>query len=100
DAAAERALSAMVSAARAVCLPLEPGLAETGEAGGTTFDRLLGETSEFDNASPGGRFSKYFVRARLSRTGDVSLAQARQRVEEAQLFIDAAHAYQAKAGDR
>lgn len=94
ELAASRALAAMVHAARAVCLPLVPSLPDAADAVGASFDRLLGETGEFDAASPGGRFSRHFVSARATPvTPDVSLAAARQRVEEARLFIDAAHAY-------
>lgn len=94
--AAERALAAMSHAARAVCLPREPWLTDDAKTVGETFDRLLGDNGEFDSVSPGGRFSRYFVRARNEATAALDLVQARKRVEEAQLFIDAAHAYQAK----
>ena len=56
---------------------------------------LVGENGEFDAASPGGRFSRHFARARAANHSLVSLADARQRIEEARLFIDAAHAYDA-----
>jgi sulfite reductase (ferredoxin) len=95
DEAAARALNAMVSAARAACLLLEPSLAEGLEAVGPAFDRLLGENGEFDAASPGARFSRYFIRARAAGATPLSTADARKRVEEARLFIDAAHAYDA-----
>src|SRR5690606_32325068 len=52
DRAATHALSAMVQAARAACLPLEPTLSNTPEAVGSTFDRLLVATGAFDAASP------------------------------------------------
>jgi sulfite reductase (ferredoxin) len=94
SAAMSRALAAMLSAARAVCLPLTPSLPDAADVVGLTFDRLLGETGEFDAASPGGRFSRHFVSARAAGAApNASLAEARQRVEEARLFIDAAHAY-------
>lgn len=98
ELAATRALSAMVHAARAACLRLQPSLSQAPEVVGATFDRLLGTTGEFDAASPGARFSRHYVRARQEPTSDMTLARARQRVEEAQLFIDAAHAYETKAG--
>lgn len=98
DLAATRALSAMVHAARAACLKLQPTLSQSPEAVGVTFDRLLGTTGEFDAASPGARFSRHYVRARQEPASGLTFARARQRVEEAQLFIDAAHAYETKAG--
>lgn len=98
DLAGAHALSAMVHAARAACLKRKPLLSSSPEAVGKAFDRLLGESGEFDAASPGGRFSRHYIRARQAATHGLTLQEARQRVEEAQLFIDAAHAYETKAG--
>jgi sulfite reductase (ferredoxin) len=102
DTAADRAFSAMVHAARAACLRLRPSLSSAPDAVASAFDELLGRTGEFDAASPGGRFSRHYVRAREEQAGEWTLPDARQharqRVEEAQLFIDAAHAYETKAG--
>jgi hypothetical protein len=84
----------MTHAARAVCLQLQPQVANTPEAVAATFDSLLGLTGEFDKASPGARFSRHYVVARGDKTTEPTPAQARRRVEEAQLFIDAAHAYE------
>ncbi len=95
DAAAARAFSAMVCAARAVCLPFDPSLGEAPEEVADCFERHLGRTGAFDAASPGGRFSRHFTKARRQNPSAITLALARQQVEEAQLFIDAAHAYHA-----
>lgn len=94
--AQERALAAMTAAARAVCLPLDPSLGENVAEVGASFDARLGQNGKFDAASPGGRFSRHFVKARQSASSPATLTQARQGIEEAQLFIDAAHAYDAK----
>jgi sulfite reductase (ferredoxin) len=94
--ASENALAAMFSAAAAVCFEFEPQLGNDRGKIAECFDRKLGETGLFDAASPGGRFSRHFVRARQAEVADVTIAEARQRVEEAQLFIDAAHAYDSK----
>jgi len=96
-----RALAAMTAAARAICLPLDPSLGEDVDAVGACFDARLGRSGSFDAASPGGRFSRHFVKAREAATlltAPVAPAHARQSIEEAQLFIDAAHAYDAKQG--
>src|SRR5690606_22594114 len=53
--AAERALSAMVQAARAVCLPLQPWMADDAKTVGESFDRLLGVNGEFYPVSRGPR---------------------------------------------
>lgn len=102
DHAATQARLAMVHAARAACLVAAPGLSARlsldSEVVAEHFDRLLGVTGAFDAASPGARFSRHYVKARQAPASGLTLARARQRVEEAQLFIDAAHAYQTKAG--
>jgi len=95
-AASEQALAAMSLAARAVVLPLVPSLSEEPLAVGEAFDHHLGETGAFDAATPGGRFSKYFQRARNETLSDAA-QHARRRVEEAQMFIDAAHEFHSKA---
>lgn len=92
----QRALAAMTAAARAVCLALDPSLGEEMNEVGAFFDSKLGQTGKFDAASPGGRFSRHFVKARETPAIPATLARARQIIEEAQLFIDAAHAYHAK----
>ncbi len=99
DLAAGHALSAMVHAARAACLRLHPTLSESPAAVAAAFDRLLGDTGEFDAASPGGRFSRHYLKAREAGSSAFTLPQARQRVEEAQLFIDASHAYESSVKD-
>lgn len=98
DTATGRALAAMTHAARAACLQLQPTLSAAPEAVAAAFDRLLGSTGEFDAASPGARFSRHYVRARQAPPTGVTLKDARRNVEEAQLFIDGAHAYRTKAG--
>lgn len=98
DLAHARALAAMTHAARAACLRLQPSLSAVPEAVAAAFDQLLGSTGEFDAASPGARFSRHYVRARQTETTGVTLKDARRSVEEAQLFIDGAHAFRAKAG--
>jgi sulfite reductase (ferredoxin) len=91
------ALEAMFAAARAVVLPLLPGLRAEPEQIGEAFDRWLGHTGLFDAAFPGGNFSRYFVRARQAQAEhDVTAARAHQALDEAQMFVDAAHEYEAK----
>lgn len=94
--AARHASSAMLQAARAVCLAFEPALRDEPAAIGECFDRHLGSTGLFDAASPGGRFARHLVDGRAADASTLTLLQARKVVEEAQLFIDAAHAYHAK----
>ncbi|HEU5074388.1 MAG TPA: hypothetical protein VFU02_09450, partial [Polyangiaceae bacterium] len=93
-----QALAAMTSAARALCLPLEPSLGADIDGVGAFFDAKIGLNGRFDAASPGGHFSRHFAKAREMRATAASMAQARQSIEEAQLFIDAAHAFHASQG--
>ncbi len=92
-------LAAMHAAARAVCLELSPGLKEDPTAIGETFDRLLGKTGRFDAAFPGGNFSRYFEQARKKQELQLPSAEVRKLLDEAQMFIDAAHEYESKRGD-
>ena len=71
-------IAAMTSAARAVCLPLDPSLGEDVDAVGACFDSKLGANGRFDAASPGGRFSRHFVKARATQATPSTLAEARQ----------------------
>ena len=96
EGANQRALLAMTAAARALCLPHDPSLGDDVDAVGACFDARLGSTGSFDAASPGGRFSRHFTQARETRATPVTPARARQGIEEAQLFIDAAHAYHSR----
>lgn len=95
-AAAAQALRAMHFAARAVTLPYVPSLADEPEAVARTFEQYLGQTGEFDAATPGGRFSRYFERAR-NAPAEQDLNRSRVRVEEAQMFLDAAHEFYSKS---
>ena len=62
EGAEQRALLAMTAAARAVCLPLDPSLAENVDDVGACFDAKLGRSGAFDAASPGGAKPKPNVR--------------------------------------
>lgn len=94
--ATAHALRAMHSAARAVTLPYAPSLSDEPEAIAQMFERYLGRTGEFDAATPGARFSRYFERARKA-AAEQNVNHARTRVEEAQMFLDAAHEFYSKS---
>lgn len=95
-AAATKALRAMQFAARAVTLPYVPSLSDEPDAIAQTFEQYLGQTGEFDAATPGGRFSRYFERAR-NAPPEEDVNRSRVRVEEAQMFLDAAHEFHSKS---
>lgn len=59
------------------------------------FREQLLDTARFDAASVGGRFGHFLIRAHARPIGDdVSPEAAHQLIEEAQLFVDAAHQYE------
>ncbi len=95
EAAAKQALGAMYAAARAVTLPFAPALSDRPEEVATSFEQHLGQSGVFDAATPGGKFSRYFERARIA-DGESDLRRCRVRVEEAQMFLDAAHEFHSK----
>ncbi len=94
-AAAEQALRAMYSAARAVTLPFMTSLSDKPDEIAGAFEQHLGQTGAFDAATPGGKFSRYFERARKILVEE-DLSRSRTRVEEAQMFLDAAHEFHSK----
>lgn len=90
--ALEKAYRAMVDTARAVVLHAAPGqLLGDDNAVVQAFERQLHETGRFER-----RFGVHLLRATPEADADVTLAAAQQRVEEAQMFLEAAHEYQSR----
>jgi len=92
--AAGRARAAMTDAAFWLIRERAPGLTQ-----GSTPDVLrefrvhLADTGAFDAASVGGRFAHYLFRAHELDLAAVTPRSAHELIEEAQLFVDAAHQY-------
>src|SRR5690606_31529884 len=90
--AATRSYSAMVQAARALTKELSPNLGDDPEEIVGEFRSRLHETKLFHDPFAGGKFARYLFRAH-QRNGDGHDAlSVRQQIEEAQLFVEAAHA--------
>ncbi|MCC6215900.1 MAG: nitrite/sulfite reductase [Polyangiaceae bacterium] len=90
ERAAARSLAAMVDAARALTRELHPNLGTGADEIVREFRDRLVEPGIFRDASAGGKHATYLLRHHAAGPpGDAALA--RQRLEEAQLFVDAAH---------
>ncbi len=91
DPAAARALSAMLGAARAVTREVFPDVDERAEDIVSRFRAHLVEPKIFFDPFAGAKFAHYFFKAVREGSNGHSLESAHQRIEEAQLFVDAAH---------
>ncbi len=94
--AAERALEAMLDAAYWLAREGAPDLAPEPDVVIGAFRRQLLDTGKFDAASVGGRFGHFVVKAYEQRLAELTHKSAHELIEEAQLFVDAAHQYEVK----
>lgn len=98
--AEELAYEAMLQAARALVKTelIDP----PADAGGVVgeFRKRFYDTRLFWDPFAGGKFAHYLFRRFEEGPGTVSRESARQRVEEAQLFVEAAHSCHAKLAER
>lgn len=90
-AALERAYRAMLSAARALTREKNPNLGEDADEVVREFRERLVEPRLFWDQYAGSKFSHYLFRWHDRDRGDAGPDDARQAIEEAQLFVDAAH---------
>ncbi len=94
----ERALRAMVDAARALVRSESVEVADDRRHVVAEFRRRFVDSGRFRDRFAGGKFANYLLRAaEETQPTDVPEA-ARQRIEEAQLFIEAAHAFSLRQG--
>jgi sulfite reductase (ferredoxin) len=89
--AADLAYRAMLEAAKALTRSVHLNLRDDDDLVGE-FKARLCDTKLFFDPFGGDRFANYLFRAHEQPTDGVSLEHAHQRVEEATLFIEAAHA--------
>ncbi len=89
--AARRAFDAMLGAAEGLVRLESPDAAREPDAVVDTFRRRFYDTQLFFDPYAGGKFAHYFFSAHRSGTDGVDADRAHQRIEEAQLFIEAAH---------
>jgi sulfite reductase (ferredoxin) len=92
-AAAERALSAMLQAARALTREKNMNLGTDADEVVAEFRKHFYDTELFFDPFAGGRFAQYLFRAHeeKGKPASTSADAAHQLIEEATLFVDAAH---------
>ncbi|MEZ4442618.1 MAG: nitrite/sulfite reductase [Polyangiaceae bacterium] len=89
-AAAERSFRAMLRAARSLVKQVAGEVSEDPDEVVGKFREHLYDTQLFFDRYAGGKFGTYLFRAHEA-DGAVDEDDARQRIEEAQLFVEAAH---------
>jgi sulfite reductase (ferredoxin) len=89
--AAGRAYSAMLLAARALTREKNPNLGSDANEIVGEFRRHFYDTQLFFDQFAGPKFAQYFFRAHEEHAKTASLEEAHQLIEEATLFVDAAH---------
>ena len=94
--AAEGAYKAMVRAARALTRELVRDLSEDPDVVVPEFRARLCDTKLFADPFAGDKFASYLFRVHGRPFDGLALERARQRVEEAMLFLEAAHACHAR----
>jgi sulfite reductase (ferredoxin) len=90
--AATLALDAMIEAAKALTREKELNLGDDHEEIVREFRKHMVDTQLFRDPFAGDKFSVYLFRAYGQDVSGFGAEQARQRVQESQLFIEAAHA--------
>ncbi len=95
-AAAERGYQAMLQAAKALTKQLAPNLGDDPAEIVGEFRQKLVEPKLFWDPFAGGKFAQYLFLAHEQRGPAKDADEARRRLEEASLFIEAAHACQQK----
>lgn len=94
--AAMLAYQAMLTAAKTLAATKARGLGDDADTIVAAFQEHFIQTQLFFDPFAKGKFANYFIKAhedtRSDGNVDVNIDLARQRIEEAQLFIEAAHA--------
>ncbi len=96
--AAERARGAMIEAAMALTRSFEPNLENDPAEVVRLFRVHLHDSGRFDDPRSGGKFAHYLFRAHGADLTSADTRAAHQMIEEAQLFVDAAHQYHVRLG--
>ncbi len=90
--AAELAFRAMMSAARALIILQNVDVPDQADAIVSEFRTRFHDTKVFHDPFAGGRFAAFFLHAHESPLVQPGREEAHRQIEEAQLFIEAAHA--------
>jgi len=105
--ASERAFAAMLRAARALAREKNPNIGNEADEIVAEFKKHFYDTQLFFDPFAGGKFAQYFFRAHEERGANghgngngngASKESAHQLIEEATLFVDAAHQCYARLG--
>lgn len=97
DEAVRMAYEAMLQAAKTLLRLEQPDAPEDAERVVEAFRQRFYDTRRFFDPYAGGKFAQYLFAAHQAQNVGGGEDLARQRVEEAQLFIEAAHAFHARA---
>jgi sulfite reductase (ferredoxin) len=89
--AASRAYSAMIEAARSLAREKSPNLGSAPDEVVGEFRRHFYDTQLFFDPYAGGKFAQYLFRAHEDHDKAATPETAHQMIEEATLFVDAAH---------
>lgn len=92
EEADQRGYEAMLLAARALIRTKDPDISTVPEEIVDQFKALFFDTKLFFDRYAKGKFARYLFSRHNRADVDVTIDNARQTVEEAQLFIEAAHA--------
>ena len=89
--AADKALEAMLSAAQALLKVPNVDIPNNPDAIVSEFRQYFYDTKLFFDPFAGGKFASYLFNAYEHRNDSVDLDRSKQLIEEARLFIEAAH---------
>jgi sulfite reductase (ferredoxin) len=96
--AGQSALRAMLNAARGLVQAENPHVGEDADEIVTQFRKRYYETQVFFDPFAGGKFAHYLFAAHNRRDQPYTDESSRYLIDEAQLFIDAAHSCNSKLG--
>jgi sulfite reductase (ferredoxin) len=96
--AGQSALRAMLNAARGLVQAENPHVGEDADEIVTQFRKRYYETQVFFDPFAGGKFAHYLFAAHNKRDQPYTEESSRYLIDEAQLFIDAAHSCNSKLG--
>jgi sulfite reductase (ferredoxin) len=99
-AAAETAFSAMLQAAKALIQTRNIDIADDPDRIVEEFKLYFYDTELFFDPYAGPKFANYLLRLHSEPESDHSVAAVHRRIEEAQLFIEAAHACYSRLGQQ
>ena len=96
--AVKRAYSAMLEAARSLTREKNPNLSSNPDEVVSEFRKYFYDTQLFFDPYAGGKFAQYFFRVHDDHQAAESQEAVHQLIEEATLFVDAAHQCYARLG--